>query len=248
MWHHPRVIEQGSPVGVNVGVGSRTQHLHVEQIRFVGVDGDVEWNGAGLVGVVLRRRTEEVSAFVATHSKAVGLATGRVSKVDVPVEVTADDTRAVGHFFPLNGDVAVGGVDVLQFQNEEVCTRVGGLAEVFKSDFTDEVDVLSRFCVGQRLWCTDAVLEFKRGDASIVLHGVSDRWVQQHGIGQAVNAACGGQTCVHTDCFCIVPCWVDSEMPSDFLAVGHVGYRGRGFELDVIVLIAGLREGHEIAP
>ena len=137
---------------------------------------------------------------------------------------------------------------MLQFQNEEVCTWVGGLAEVFKSDFADEVDVLSRFCVGQRLWCTDAVLEFERGNACIVLHGISNRWVQQHGIGQAVDAACGGQTCVHTDSFCIVPRWVDSEMPGDFFAVGHVGYRGRGFELDVILLVAGFRERHEVAP
>ena len=66
--------------------------MKVKEIGFVGIDGDVKWNGARLVWVVLRGRAKQIAAFVATNRKSIGLAACSTSKVNVPVEVAADDT------------------------------------------------------------------------------------------------------------------------------------------------------------
>ena len=248
LWNHPRVVKQGSPVGVDVGIGSRTQHLKVEQVRLVGVDGDVKRNGTGFVGVVLRGRTQQFTAFVSTCSEAVRLAASCRTKVNVPVEVAADDARAVRHLFPFHGDVAVGRVDVLQFKRQEVRGGVGCLVQVLKADLANEVDVLSRFSSTQGLRCTDAVLQLKGGDACIVFHGVADRRFEQHSVGKSVHAVGGCEPSVHTNSRRVVPGRVNTEVPGDLLTVGDVRHRGRGFELDVVVLVAGFSEGHEVAP
>ena len=245
---HPCIIDQGSPVRVHVGVGSRTEHLDIEEVGLVGVDGDVERNGTGFVGVVLRRRAQQVAAFVATDGEAIGLAAGYGAKINVPVEVPADHTGAVGDLFPLDGDVAVGGVHVLEFEHEEVSAGVRSLVEVLKANLADEVDVLTRFCAAQGLRGADAVLQLEGRDARIVFDGITNRGVEEHGVGQPVHTVVGGQASVHANSGCVVPRGVHAEMPRDFLPVGDVGHGGRGFKLHVVVLIGGLSERHEFTP
>ena len=143
--HHPGVVEERSPVGVHVGIGPRAEDLQVEEVGFVGVDGDVEGNTAGFVGVVICRRAQQVAAFVAANSETIRLAACGRAQVHVPVEVAANDAGAVGHLFPFNGDVAVRGIDVLEFEHQEVRTWVRGFVQVLQTDFADEVDVLAGF-------------------------------------------------------------------------------------------------------
>ena len=248
LWNHPRVVEQGSPVGINVGIGPWTQDLQVEEVRLVGVDGDVKGNGTGLVGVVRGRRAQQFTAVVATNGKAVGLAAGCCTKINVPVEIAADHTGPVGDLLPLHGDVAVGGVDVLQLKHQEVGGRVGGFVQILKANLTDEVDVLPRFCTAQGLGSTDAVLELKGRDTCIVFHGVSSDRLKEHGVRKSVDAVGGREASIHANSGGVVPSWVHTEVPRDLLAVGDVSHRGGGFELDVVVLVTGLGEGHELTP
>ena len=114
---------------------------------------------------------------------------------------------------------------MLEFKHKEVQTWVGGLVQVFKTDLTDEIDVLTGFCTGQRLRSADAVLQFKRGDAGVVLNGVAHRWVEQDGVGKTVDTAGRGQACIHADGLGVIPRGVDTEVPGDFLAVGDIGIR-----------------------
>ena len=112
---------------------------------------------------------------------------------------------------------------MLEFKGEEVRAWVGCFVQVLKANLTDEVDVLARFRAGQRLWSTDAVLEFKRGDASVVLNGVANSRVEQNGVGKTVDPVGGRETRVHANGFGVVPRWVHTEMPCDLLAVGDIG-------------------------
>ena len=248
LWNHPRVVEQGSPVGINVGIGARTQDLQVKEVRLVGVDGDVKGNGTRLVGVVRGRRAQQFTAVVATKGKAVGLAAGCCTKINVPVEIAADHTGPVGDLLPLHGDVAVGRVDMLQLEHQKVGRRVGGFVQVLKANLPDEVDVLPRFCTAQGLGSTNAVLEFKGRDTRIVFHGVSSDRLKEHSIGKSVDAVGGREASIHANSRGVVPSWVHTEVPRDLLAVGDIGHRRGGFELDVIVLITGLGERHELTP